>query len=131
MRSPAFNRQSRLCLLEGFQQAEVLLIDLLDLCFASREVECPRGSRHRHQHTSLPHPTVLMLAADNAIFMGVTLVKCSLLGARIGDFLRTVFHGALSLSVAGRDRMGIVTAGWHRRIVEEVGSSVLLVGELK
>ena len=131
MRSPAFNRQSWLCLLEGFQQTQILLINLLDLCFASREVECPRSSRHRHKHTSLSHPTVLMLAADDAIFMDVILVKCSLFGVYIDDFLRAVFHGALSLSVAGRDRVGIVTASRDRRVVEEVGSSVLLVDELE
>ena len=72
-----------------------------------------------------------MLAADDAIFVDVTLVKCSLFGMHIEDFLRTAFHRALPLWVAGRDGMGIVTASWNRRIVEEVGSSVLLVHELE
>ena len=126
MFSPTLHRQSGLCILEGFEEREVLLINLLYVSLAGVEIQRAWSTWHRHKHTALPNPAIpLLLSAHNAHFIWVQFIECCWFFSMQVLTWAVAFRD-LPLSVACLQSLGVVTAGLLRWIcIEEVGSCVL------
>ena len=72
MLAPVFIGGRRLSLLKRFEHLQVLLIDLLDLFFASAEIKGSRSTRHWNKHGALP--CVLLLLTAHLIGLYLTCI---------------------------------------------------------
>ena len=72
VRFPAVNGHGWLSTLQGLEQCEVLLVDLLDLRLTLCEVQCTGSLRHRNNHALLP-PATVRHVADDASFIGISI----------------------------------------------------------